>query len=170
MRLDALIGPGAIQRKEIDALADERELETLRRALRRELAVHGGQVGLAREIGVDRIVIRKFLELRTKPLPDNLQRIRDWVENRPPTFTPFGSVLLAALVRDLPGGSRACTRRDLADALASNYQRAGESIPDWLRNELGMEPQGPAAESAGLSPTRMVARLQSLSASTPHGQ
>lgn len=166
MRLGALIGPGTIQPKEIDALADERELETLRRALRRELAVHRGQVGLAREIGVDRIVIRKFLELRTKPLPENLQKIRDWVENRPPIYTPFGSVLLAALVRDLPGASRGRTRRELADALASNYQRAGESIPDWLRSELGME-SGREAEGAGLSPTRRVARKRGLSASTP---
>jgi hypothetical protein len=167
MRLGALVGPGTLQPREIDALADERELEMLRRALRRELAVHGGQVGLAREIGVERIVIRKFLEMRTKPLPDNLQKLRDWVENRPPTFTPFGCVLLAALVRDLPSGSRAHTRRELADAMASNYQRAGESIPDWLRGELGMAPVCPEAESAALSPTRKVARARSLTASEP---
>jgi hypothetical protein len=167
MRLGALVGPGTIQPREIDALADERELEALRRALRRELAVHGGQVGLAREIGVDRIVIRKFLEMRTRPLPDNLQKIRDWVENRPPTYTPFGSVLLAALVRDLPGGSRARTRRELAEAMASNYQRAGESIPDWLRSELGMPAVGPEGEGATLSPTRKAARTQSLTASKP---
>lgn len=167
MRLGAVVGPGSIQPREIDALADERELETLRRALRRELAVHGGQVGLAREIGVDRIVIRKFLEMRTRPLPDNLQKIRDWVENRPATFTPFGCVLLAALVRDLPGGSRARTRHELAEAMASNYQRAGESIPDWLRSELGMPAVTPEVEAAALSPTRKAARGNSLTASKP---
>ena len=167
MRLGALVGPGTIQPRELDALADERELESLRRALRRELAVHGGQVGLAREIGVDRIVIRKFLEMRTKPLPENLQRIRDWVENRPPTFTPFGCVLLSALVRDLPGASRARTRHELAEVMATNYQRAGESIPDWLRDELGMPAAGPEAEAAALSPARMAARAQNLTASRP---
>lgn len=167
MRLGALVGPGTIQPREIDALADERELETLRRALRRELEVHGGQVGLAREIGVDRIVIRKFLEMRTRPLPENLQKIRDWVENRPPTFTPFGCVLLAALVRDLPGDSRARTRHELAEAMAGSFQRAGESVPDWLRGELGMAAAGSEAEAAGLSPTRKVARARSLTASEP---
>jgi hypothetical protein len=149
MRLGTLIGPGTIQPKEIDALADDRELETLRRALRRELKVHGGQVGLAREIGVDRIVIRKFLDLRTKPIPANLQKIREWMEDRPPAYTPFGCVLLAALVRDLPGANRARARKELAEALAANYQRAGESVPDWVGSELGMDARGREGEVVG---------------------
>lgn len=164
MRLGTLIGPGTLQPREIDALADERELETLRRALRRELAVHGGQMGLAREVGVDRIVIRKFLEMRTRPVPENLQKIRDWVENRPPVHTPFGCVLLAALVADLPGGSRGRTRRELAEAIAANYQRAGESIPDWLRAEIGMEGREDDPGAGRLAPTRKAARSRSMTA------
>lgn len=138
MHIAKLVGAGLLQEPEINLLADERELETLRTALRRELAVHKNLAGLAREVRVGRIVLRKFIALQAIPTYPNLQLIRDWAQNRPPVFTPFASVLLSALTRRLPGAVRARARTELAEALAANYQRVGDGIPEWLRDELGM--------------------------------
>lgn len=132
MRLDYRLGPSGVSREEIDAYADEREMERLRRTVRRELATNPGQEALAREIGVARIVLRKFLGMAATPRPKNLQKIRDWAENRPPIWTPFGAVLLATAVRDLPGDERARVRRHLAEALHDGHRRAGTPVPDWL--------------------------------------
>jgi transcriptional regulator with XRE-family HTH domain len=129
------MGPTSIDASEIDAYADMRELETLRRALRRELEDHPGQDDLARVIGVGRSVLRKFLEQRTRPRLGALMKIRRWAEDRPPMFVPLGSVILATAVHDLPGGHRARARRDVAEALLLSYQRAGVPLPDWLREE-----------------------------------
>ena len=138
--LGKLVGPGSLQTPEFDRLADERELESHRKALLGELAVHGGLVGLAREIGVGRIVLRKFLIHYSKPAEKNLAKIREWAANRPPAFAPFGSVLLRTLVSELPPELRGRARAEVADVLAMNFQRAG-TIPDWLRLELGMDPR-----------------------------
>ncbi|HEX8695741.1 MAG TPA: hypothetical protein VF746_25220 [Longimicrobium sp.] len=148
-----LIGPGPIEKAEVDLLSAERELEALRSALRREIAVHRGLAGVAEEIGVGRIVLRKFLALETVPIATHLSRIRDWAENRPPGSTPLASVLLAALTRDLPGTARSRVRRELAEALASGHHRAGDSVPEWVRSELGMD-----APPARRRPTRRRAR------------
>lgn len=138
MRLSYRLGPASLDASEVDAYADTRGLEILRRALRRELEDHPGQDDLARVIGVGRSVLRKFLEQRTRPRDGALEKIRRWAEDRPPMFTPLGLVILATAVHDLPGGHRARARRDVAEALLLSYQRAGVPLPDWLREEAGV--------------------------------
>jgi hypothetical protein len=135
MKLGYRLGPDGVSREEVNAYADERELERLRRTIRAELETHPGQDTLAREMRVGRIVIRKFLEQRARPTPANLRKIRDWAENRPPMWTPYGAVILALAVRDLSGDERARVRRHLAQALADGYRRAGVSVPEWLQSE-----------------------------------
>ena len=136
MQLGYRLEPGALSKKEIDAYSDERQLERLRRTIRSELRTHPGQEALAREIGVGRIVLRKFVEQRAMPTPPNLKKIREWAENRPPMWTPLGSVLLATIVRDLPGAERARVRREIAYALADSHRRSGQQIPDWVKDEI----------------------------------
>lgn len=155
MRLGFRLGNGNVTRSEIDLYADERELERLRRTVRRELATHRGQEALARDIGVSRIVLRRFLEYGV-PLPVHLRKIREWAEDRPPLWTPLGAVILATIVRDLPAAERARTRRDLARELASGFRRAGVEVPQWLEDETGPAPKpqvppayGQARSSAG---------------------
>ncbi|HYH80562.1 MAG TPA: hypothetical protein VEX86_12220 [Longimicrobium sp.] len=135
MKLGYRLGPNGVSGEEINAYADERELERLRRTIRAELDTHPGQEALAREMRVGRLVIRKFVEQRARPTPANLQKIRDWAENRPPMWTPYGAVILATAVRDLPGDERARVRRHLAQALADGYRRAGVTVPAWLQRE-----------------------------------
>jgi hypothetical protein len=135
MRLGYRLGGGTVTKAEIDAYADERELERLRRTLRRELAIHRGQEALAGEIGVSRIVLRKFVAYQAVPRPEHLQKIREWAEDRPPVWTPFGAVLLAAIVRGLPARERAWALSCLAHVLADGFRRAGTSVPPWLMEE-----------------------------------
>jgi hypothetical protein len=134
MRLDYTLTAGNVTRKEIDLYADERELERLRRTVGRELASHSGQEALAREIGVSRIVLRRFLG-HSAPQFRHLQKIREWAEDRPPVWTPFGVVLLATIVRGLPATERIRARSCLARVLADGFRRAGASVPPWLVEE-----------------------------------
>jgi len=134
MRLGLRLSAGGVTRSEIDIYADERELERLRRTVRRELDTHRGQEALARVIGVSRIVLRRFLEYSV-PLPKHTQKIREWSEDRPPVLVPFGSVLLGTAVRDLPAPHRARARRSLAQVLAEEYLHAGRAVPAWLEDE-----------------------------------
>lgn len=134
MRLGFRLGAGGVTRSEIDLYADERELERLRRTVRRELDSHPGQEALAREIGVSRIVLRRFLEFSV-PLEKHTQKIREWAEDRPPVWVPFGAVLLGTMVRDLPAPERARTRRELAGVLADGCLRAGCTVPRWVEEE-----------------------------------
>jgi hypothetical protein len=135
MRLEYRLSGANVTREELDAYADERELERLRRTLRRELATHRGQEALAREIGVSRIVLRKFLAYQAVPRPEHLQKIREWAEDRPPLWTPFGVILLATIVRGVPASERAWTRSSLAQVLSAGFRRAGASVPTWLVEE-----------------------------------
>ena len=137
MRLGFRLSPGGMTRGEIDLYADERELERLRRTVRRELATHPGQEALAREIGVSRIVLRRFLAFSV-PRPAHAQKIREWAEDRPPVWVPFGTVLLATAVRDLPADERARARQELARVLAGGFLRAGRALPAWLEEESSL--------------------------------
>lgn len=132
------LSAGSVTRSEIDHYADQRELERLRRTVARELATHHGQDALAREIGVSRIVLRRFLAYST-PLPRHLQKIRDWAEDRPPVWIPFGAVLLATAIAGLPAPERTRARCDLAGALADGFRRSGRALPEWLKEELALE-------------------------------
>ena len=138
MRPGFRLGGGSVTRSEIDHYADQRELERLRRTVARELATHHGQEALAREIGVSRIVLRRFLAFSV-PRPAHAQKIREWAEDRPPVWIPFGAVLLATAVAGLPAPERTRARLDLAGALADGFRRSGRALPGWLKEELALE-------------------------------
>lgn len=123
--------------RDFDRFVDERGLEELRQALRRELRTHAGQRTLARTAGVSRAVVRKFAEGRSVPTPESLARLREWAADRPPVETPLGAVALALLVAELPPGERTAARRRLAEALAAAYVAAGAEVPPWLVRETG---------------------------------
>jgi hypothetical protein len=137
MRLGFRLSADGMTRSEIDIYADERELERLRRTVRRELATYPGQEALAREIGISRIVLRRFLAFSV-PQPAHAQKIREWAEDRPPVWVPFGAVLLATAVRDLPAPVRARTRGELARVLADGFVRASHPLPAWLEEEASV--------------------------------
>ncbi len=120
---------------DLSTFADELAVETLREAIRRELRVHGGQEALAQAIGVSRGTLRKLIGMHSVPTPRNLDRIREWMEHRPPVRVALGAVCLALLVKYLPAASRGEARQRLARALASIYAEAGQSVPVWLTAE-----------------------------------
>lgn len=121
---------------EFQRFSGEWSLEELRQALRRELRTHSGQLALARFIGVGRTVIRKFVEMRSVPRGENLERLREWAADRPFAETPAGAVAFALLVGDLPSANRYQARLTLAEALIEHYAAAGQPVPEWLVNEV----------------------------------
>lgn len=110
-------------------------LERLRRVVRRDLRVHNRQQDLAREIGISRGSLRKFVEDLSIPSHPVQQRLRDWVESRPPIWTPPGAVALVLLVHDLPYETRGEARRRLARELAAIHGEAGREVARWLVEE-----------------------------------
>lgn len=119
-----------------DHFADVREKETLRQVARRELRTHGGQRTLAREIGIHRESLRKFVEGQSTPMDDNLGEIRDWAGNRPEVRIPMSLVALAVLVEDLPPARRPAARKRLAALMAELYGETAEGVPTWVTDEL----------------------------------
>jgi len=117
-------------------LSQEWRFEALRQALRRELRTHSGQRQLASMIGVSRSVIRKFLELRSIPTPENLATLEAWSEDRPAVSVPAGAVCVALLAGDLEPCLRSRARSRLAEALAEIYRDSIHPVPAWVRNEL----------------------------------
>lgn len=111
-------------------------LERVRRMVRRDLRVHNGQQDLAREIGISRGSLRKFIEDQSIPSHPVQQRLRDWVESRPPIWTPPGAVALVLLVHDLPYQARGEARRRLARELATIHGEAGREVARWLAEEI----------------------------------
>jgi hypothetical protein len=118
------------------AFGDLLELEMLRQVLRRELRKQGGQRTLAREIGVHRETLRKFVEGQSTPMDVNLNQIREWAHDRPEIKIPLALVALAILVDDLPPPRRPEARRRFAAMLMELYQETGEGIPTWVSDEL----------------------------------
>jgi hypothetical protein len=145
MKLGSTLGPGGVTRSEIDTYADERDMERLRRTIRRELATHPGQEALAREIGISRIVLRRLLDFSI-PRPAHAQKIREWAEDRAPVWVPFGAVLLATAVREIRGPERARTRAQLALALGDGFRRAGQTLRPWLEEEVSRRRISPAGD------------------------
>jgi transcriptional regulator with XRE-family HTH domain len=125
--------PHLARKRDFEVIADARDLETLREALRREVRVHTSLRALALNIGVDRGTLRKFLAMESVPRAENLDKIRDWAADRPELATPLGSVALTLLVHDLPGHRRAHVRRQLAQELAAAFTR--HMLPEWLEHE-----------------------------------
>lgn len=118
-----------------DRFADCLDLEALRLAVRRELRVHRGQRALARLIGVSRGSLRKFVEMRSLPVPENLEKIREWAADRPRVRAPLGAVALAMLAGDVPAGARLRLRRRLAGEVARACAEEGVEVPAWVREE-----------------------------------
>lgn len=128
--------PEIARTRDIHTFLDQYALEHIRHALRRELRVHSGQLALAREIGIARGSLRKFIDMQSTPRPANMDRLREWASDRPEVWTPIGAVCLATLVLDLvPAEARAPARRHLARELAVFYARAGQPVPAWLAAE-----------------------------------
>lgn len=123
------------RRRDFSLFVEEHELESLRQAIRRELRVHGGQEGLAREIGVSRGTLRKLIGMNSIPTQTNLERIREWTEHRPRVRVHQGAVCLALLVKFLPAEVRAAARLRLARELSSAYVEADSPVPVWLTAE-----------------------------------
>lgn len=122
--------------EQFNLFADEWGLEELREAVRRELRTHQGQLALARLIGVGRAVIRKFVEMRSVPRTEHLERIREWAADRPAVEVPVGMVALALLVEDLAPASRYRARGALARELRRWYAEEGVGVPGWLEDEI----------------------------------
>lgn len=136
MRNRALARAEVLRAPDFDRFADLHAVESLRLAVRRELRVHRGQRALARLIGVCRGTLRKFVEMRSLPTHQNLEKIRDWAADRPEVRTPLGAVALAVLAEGLPAQFRLRARRDLARELSVVYAEAGEVLPAWIEEEL----------------------------------
>lgn len=128
-------GIGISRKLAFDRFANEYGLEELRQAVRRELRTHCGQEALARMIGVGRAVIRKLVDMRSVPQDEHLDRIREWMADRPAVETDVGAVALALLVADLPAAERYRARFELAGELADAYRRVGVEVPQWLAND-----------------------------------
>jgi transcriptional regulator with XRE-family HTH domain len=134
----SVLRPDTLRAQEFNRFADTHAVESLRLAVRRELRVHRGQRALARLIGVSRGTLRKFVEMRSLPTPNNLEKIRDWTADRPEVQAPLGSVALAVIAEDLPADFRFRARMRLTRELASVYAEAGEAPPAWVAEELGL--------------------------------
>lgn len=119
-----------------DRVLAEWKLEGLRQIVRRELRVHAGQRVLARNLGISRAVIRKFLEMRSVPTAANMALLTDWAADRPEVDTPLGAVCLALLSSELAPGMRYAGRRRVAEALAGVYAESAAEVPAWLADEL----------------------------------
>lgn len=137
MRHNALARSEVLRVPEFDRFADMHAIESLRLAVRRELRVHRGQRALARLIGVCRGTLRKFVEMRSLPTDENLEKIRDWASDRPEVRAPLAAVALAVLADGVPAPLRIRTRRALARELSAIYAEAGEVLPAWIEEEMG---------------------------------
>lgn len=118
-----------------DRFADHLDVEGLRLAVRRELRVHRGQRALARLIGVSRGSLRKFVEMRSLPVPENLERIREWAADRPDVRAPLGAVALAMLAGEVPAAARRRLRRRVAGEVARACAEEGVEVPGWVGEE-----------------------------------
>lgn len=139
MTLGRKLSPGLVGSVELESYSDQRELELTRQAVAKELRGNPGQEALAREIGVSRIVIRKFVDQVAVPTTENLVKIREWAENTRPVLATYGAVVLALAVAEVRGSSRADARRGIALALLQGYESAGVAVPEWLAVEAGVE-------------------------------
>jgi transcriptional regulator with XRE-family HTH domain len=136
MRYGTLVRDRSVDGRVHDLFADTLAVEALRLAVRRELRVHRGQRALARLIGVSRSSLRKFVEMRCLPVPESLEKIREWAADRPDVRTPLGAVALAVLAGEAPAGERLRLRRTLAGEVARACAEAGVEVPGWVGEEV----------------------------------
>lgn len=128
--------PDLAPEHDLNIFLDLYRLERIRQVLRRDLRVHSRQQDLAREIGISRGSLRKFVDSQSIPSHQVQQRLQDWVDSRPPIWTPPGAVALVLLVHDLPYQQRGEARRRLARELAAIYAEGGREISAWLTEEM----------------------------------
>lgn len=112
-----------------------REEEAIRRALRKDLRTHAGQRVLAEQIGIGRSALRKFLDM-SLPGQDTMEKLREWLQDRPEPEVPPGAVALAILAKEFPAPRRVWARRQLAQRLLELLGKAGVKVPAWVREEV----------------------------------
>lgn len=128
--------PAIAQGHDLRLFGDLYDLERVRQVLRRELKVHGGQAGLAREIGISRGSLRKFLNDLTIPTHPVTERLVEWTADRPEGWTPPGAVAVTLLVHDLPRHLRGPAHRRLLETFAAIHTEAGVALPEWVAAAL----------------------------------
>lgn len=90
--------------------------------------MYRGQRALARLIGVSRGSLRKFVEMRWLPVPENLEKVREEAADRPEVRAPLGVVALAMLASEVPAGARLRLAGEVARACAE----VGMEMPGWV--------------------------------------
>lgn len=134
-RSDALVRTVSPSR-DLDHFAAIREREMLRVVLRRDLRNHGGQRTLAREIGIDRTVLRKFVSGQSVPGPSALDRIREFAEDRPEVSIPMAQVGLALLLDGLRPVARPAARKRILAVIAACFRDSGDGVATWVQDKL----------------------------------
>jgi len=119
-------------------------LERLRQMLRREVRTHAGQRVVARDVGVHREVLRKFVEGQSTPTSQTIELMQDWAGDRPEYSVPLPLVALAILAEEVPAPARASFRKQIAQLLASRLQAANCDVPSWVHDELAPLNRPPA--------------------------
>jgi hypothetical protein len=112
-----------------------REEEAIRRALRKDLRTQAGQRVLAEQIGIGRGALRKFLDM-SLPGHDTMEKLRDWLQDRPEPEVPPGAVALTILAKEFPAPRRVWARRQLAQRLLELLGKTGVKAPAWVREEI----------------------------------
>jgi len=112
-----------------------REEEAIRRALRKDLSTHSGQRILATQIGIGRGALRKFIAM-SLPGEDTMEKLREWLQDRPEPDVPPGAVALSILAKEFPARRRVWARRQLAQRLKELLDRAGARVPGWVQEEV----------------------------------
>jgi hypothetical protein len=139
-----------------------RSAEILRQALRRELRLYGSERARARDVGIDRNMLRRFVSGESVPRLRALERIRDWASDRSEPRIPLAQVALALLVDDLRPPARPGARRRVAAALAECFHESGDGAPTWVLDELAAgEAPAPAAAPATRA-EQTLARIRAL--------
>jgi hypothetical protein len=133
-------------KSDVDHIFDVRSQEIARQTLRREIRVHKGQRGLAREIRCDRGSLRKFMSGQSTPEPYTFSLIREFAADRPEISIPLSLVGLALLVEDVKPELRPRARRDIAAVMRAVYSDSGEGAPTWVEDEIAENAISAAAQ------------------------
>jgi hypothetical protein len=134
-------------RTDADRIFDVRTQEIARQVLRREVRVHGGARGLAREVRVNRGSLRKFMTGQSTPEPRTFGLICDFAADRPEPTVPLSLVALALLVDDVKPEHRPRARRDIAAIMKVIYADSGEGAPTWVEDEIAENAISEAAQA-----------------------
>lgn len=148
-----------------DHFFDVRSQEIARQVLRRQVRIHGGQRGLARDIRVDRGSLRKFMSGQSTPEPHTFGLIREFAADRPEPIVPMSLVALALLVEDVKPELRPRARRDVAAVMRAIYSDSGEGAPTWVDDEIAENAISAAAQEIATTvsaESRVIAGIRRL--------